>query len=99
MKKLCLIAAIIFLLLIANVSQAIHTKEYQEKSSTKCDISTKESEEIKDKNENTFDMKQISILISSLSNSLELLIERFPIIEHIIQKIFYWIFYVLAINT
>lgn len=66
-------------------------------SSPKCK-DVKENKDSNDNNQNNFDIKQISLLISSLTNSLDLLIDRFPIIEQIIQKIFYWIFYLLCNN-
>jgi hypothetical protein len=75
-----------------------YSKTPLEKSSKNCEEEIKETEKSDDDNENSFDMKHISVFISSLSNSLDLLMDRFPIIGQIIEKIFFWIFYILGFN-
>ena len=75
-----------------------HNLIYYEKtqiqdSSNKCkskgsDINNEESEE----NDDIIDIEELSNFVTKLSNTLDKLIERFPILEKIIQKILLWLY-------
>ncbi len=72
-------------------------------SQEKCSIKTKEVEttdEESEENEYIIDIKELSLIISKVSifldKFLDKLIERFPIIEKILQQILFWIYYKIA---
>lgn len=87
MKKQYLMIALVFIILIGNLAQACsyndQSRKYEE---IKC--SEKNNEEY----EYIIDIKELSNFVTKLSYILDKLIERFPIIEEIIQKILLWLY-------
>jgi hypothetical protein len=87
MKKHYLIVVLVFLIIIGNLAQACSYNDWQGKSKEiNC------SETNNDEYEYMIDIEELSNFVTKLSYILDKLIERFPIIEEIIQKILLWLY-------
>ena len=86
MKKWFLIFCIIQLIMISNFSQACEIYEDESDKQKDCYKSSQ-----KDRN-NSIDLEELGFIFVKLSTFYDKLVDRFPIIEKIMEKIFIWIY-------
>ena len=86
MKKMFVIFCISLIIILSSSSQACETSEKEYEKPKTCD------ESYQKESDNSFNLEELSFIFAKLSTFYDKLVDRFPIIEKIMEKIFFWIY-------